>query len=131
MYCKVVYDGVVVDVLESIDYVTQNKRNLGIVGTGDCEKAMGILSSDSSVIWHVDGMDEFLSGDYQTVKLVQIDENEYREIKEKLNIGDKVVHEETLDNNGNVEVDKTPLFVEIMKKYESDIDSIILMMLEG
>ena len=89
-YYKVIFGGFVIDVLDGLNYVKQSARNLGITGTGDAQEAMGILSSDSSEIWHLDGLRDFLSGSYQTVNVEEIEEAEYLQLREKLDAYQKV-----------------------------------------
>lgn len=85
MYIKVITDDTVLDVMDSIVYVKYQDRNKTIAICPK-EDAYGILSSDTSKVWHVDGMKEFPTSDYETVKLEEIDEDEYLELKKALEI---------------------------------------------
>ena len=94
MYYKIVYDGCVVDVMETLSYITQNEKNHGIIGTTNQEKANGILSSDGSEIWHIDGTKNFVGYDFKTVSVVEIEKDEYLTILESISEGKTVVEPE-------------------------------------
>ena len=61
--------------------------------------ADGILSSDGSIIWHVEGLPEFPEGLCQTVIVEEIEEDEYLRWKERLEANttgtDEIVEEQT------------------------------------
>ena len=83
MFYKVILNGMVVDIQTELRYVRwQEANNLMIMCSG--EMANGILSSDSSVIWHVEGFPEFPDGRCQTVIVEEIEEDEYLRWKERL-----------------------------------------------
>lgn len=126
MYYKVIFDGSVIDALDSLQYVMQNKTNLGIVGTNDAKKAMGILSSDATKIWHVDMFDEFVTDDFDTVKLVEISEDEYNELREELDDGGDVPYDDPSEDEKQEPAAKTSLRVRI-EKLEAKIDYISMM----
>lgn len=84
MYYKVIFDGSVIDALDGLQYVTQTRYSHGLIGTSDEAKAMGVLSSNCSEVWHVDTMLEFYDGDYKTVRVVEISEDEYNELRDEL-----------------------------------------------
>ena len=74
MFYKVILNGMVVDIQTELHYVRwQEANNLMIM----CSKEManGILSSDDSVIWHVEGFPEFPDGLCQTVIVEEIEED--------------------------------------------------------
>lgn len=98
MFYKIILNGMVVDIQTELHYVRwQEANNLMIM----CSKEManGILSSDSSVIWHVEGLPEFPEGLCQTVIVEKIEEDEYLRWKERLEANtmetDEVVEEQT------------------------------------
>ena len=60
------------------------------------EFANGIISHDHTVIWHLEGQPNFISGSYDTVTAVEIDENEYKTIREVLDGGAESVEDEEI-----------------------------------
>ena len=79
MFLKIVKGSTVVDAVEKLTYVRQNPRNKTII-ICDPEFANGIVSSDGSVIWHLEGLPEFSSGNYETVVAIEVCEDEYNSI---------------------------------------------------
>lgn len=80
MYYKVLKDGKVIDVLDHLIFVKyQKKHNIMVV----CEEseAQGIVSSDSSYIWHVRYLYKIPVSGYDTVELEEIDKYEYEQLK--------------------------------------------------
>lgn len=125
MYYKVIFDGSVIDALDSLQYVVQNKTNLGIVGTSDAKIAMGILSSDATEIWHVATLKPFVTDDFETVELVEISESEYNELCEELDEDGEIPYEEPTEEEQKP-VEKTALRVRV-EKLEAKIDYISMM----
>ena len=80
MYYKVLKDNKVIDVLDSLTYLKwQPKHKIMVLC---CENdAQAILSSGKDDIWHVKGFYKVPVDGYNTVDLVEIDENEYRQLK--------------------------------------------------
>ena len=83
MFYKVIKGSVIVDAMENVVFVRQNIVNKVVI-VCPAEFSNGIVSSDSSTVWHLEGQPEFIEGTFETVKLVEIDENEYNKIKEVL-----------------------------------------------
>ena len=85
-YYKVVKDNIIIDVLNDVRYIVYQKRNhINLIGQK--EDAFGILSSDRSTIWHVEGLKDAPIDDqrqYQTVKLLEITPEEYDSFYKKL-----------------------------------------------
>lgn len=82
MYYKVIYKGKVIDVLDNLVYLRyQPKHNRMIF----CEEsaAQAIFSSNMQHIWHVSGLEEIPTKEYDTVTLQPIDKYEYFELKNK------------------------------------------------
>ena len=76
-------------------YVKYQKRN-GIVLRCDYDdKPMGILSSDQNDIWHLEELDPFPVEGYETVKLVEIDKDEYDILKAALDENKEVIEPES------------------------------------
>lgn len=86
MAYKIVLNTTVVDAQKTLNYVYwQVKNHLLLVGRSDL--ANGIVSSDCSTVWHLDGYPEFPEGSYETVKAVEITDEEYDELVKQLEIG--------------------------------------------
>lgn len=83
MFYKVIKENTIVDAMESVSYVRQNLINKVII-TSPAEICNGILSSDGTTVWHLNGQPEFVQGEFETVKLVEIEESEFTQIKEVL-----------------------------------------------
>lgn len=80
MYYKVMKDGKVIDVLDSLTYVKyQEKHNIMVVC--DESEAQAIVSSDGSYIWHVDYLFDVPANGYATVGLEKIDQYEYEQLR--------------------------------------------------
>ena len=80
MYYKVLKDNKVIDVLDRLVFVKyQAKHNIMLL----CDKseAQGIVSSDESHVWHIDGLYKIPVEGYDTVQLVKIDQYEYKQLK--------------------------------------------------
>lgn len=86
MAYKIVLNTTVVDAQKMLNYVYwQVKNHLLLVGRSDF--ANGIVSSDDSTVWHLDGYPEFPEGTYETVKAVEITDEEYEELVKQLELG--------------------------------------------
>lgn len=92
MFIKILKGSTVVDAMTSLNYVRQNPRNKTIISC-DPEFANGIVSSDNSVIWHLEGLPEFTSGNYETVVAVEVCEDEFNSISAALQAGEEVSEE--------------------------------------
>ena len=80
MYYKVIKDNKVVDVLDRLTYLRWQPKNKIIVLCGEGE-AQAILGSDGNTVWHVEGFYDLPVSGYESVKLVQIDEFEFKQLK--------------------------------------------------
>ena len=86
MAYKILLNTTVVDAQKALNYVYwQVKNHLLLVGRSDF--ANGIVSSDGSTVWHLDGYPEFPEGSYETVKAVEITDEEYEELVKQLELG--------------------------------------------
>lgn len=83
MFYKVILNGMVVDIQTELRYVRWQEANNLMIMCSE-EMANGILSSDSSVIWHIEGFPEFPDSLCQTVIVEEIEEDEYLRWKERL-----------------------------------------------
>lgn len=90
MFYKIMQGNTVIDAIAGVQYVVFQERNrLNIIGKK--AEAFGIMSSDMSTIWHVEGLAEIPAGsEYQTVTMVEITEEEYDSLREQLAAGDVV-----------------------------------------
>ena len=86
MAYKIILNTTVVDAQKTLNYVYwQAKNHLLLVGRSDL--ANGIVSSDGGTVWHLDGYPEFPEGSYETVKAVEITDEEYEELVKQLELG--------------------------------------------
>ena len=92
MFVKIVKDTTVVDAAKTLNYVMENPRNKAVISC-EAEQSNGIVSSDGSAIWHLDGRPKFTQGNYDTVKVVEVCEDEYKSIRESLRTGETVSEE--------------------------------------
>lgn len=84
MYFKIIYNYIVIDILDSVQYVRWLKRGKKFVKT-EMTSANGILASDGINIYHVEGMPEFDGmGNYKTVHMIQIDKEEYDKLNSQM-----------------------------------------------
>lgn len=80
MYYKVLKDNKVIDVLDHLTYLKWQPKNK-IMLLSDLDEAQAILGSDNNTVWHVEGFYDLPVSGYETVKLIQIDEYEYKQLK--------------------------------------------------
>lgn len=73
-------------------YVKQNPRNKAII-TCDAEEANGIISSDGTTIWHLEGLPVFEVGKQETVKAVEVCEDEFNSIRSEFDKGTETIEE--------------------------------------
>jgi len=118
MFYKIIKDRTIVDAMETITYVRQNIRNKVIIA---CPREIcnGIVSSDGTVFWHLEGQPQFIEGSFETVRIVEIEENEYNEIKAVLT--DEQIAE---DDERIREPITTTEVMEILDSMQKQIDSL-------
>ena len=82
MYYKVLKNNKVIDVLDRLTYLKWQPKNK-IMLLSDLDEAQAILGSDNNTIWHVEGLYDLPveAGNYENVKLVEIDEFEFKQLK--------------------------------------------------
>lgn len=81
MFYKVMKNNRVIDVLDDLVYLKWQDKHKIMVLTDENE-AQAILSSDKNTIWHEETLYAIpVENSYDTVKLVEIDEYEYRQLK--------------------------------------------------
>lgn len=88
---KILLGNTVVDVQERLQYVMWQEKNKLLLSC-DERLAEGILSADNSVAWHLEGLPD-MPEEFDTVKAVEISEDKYNELKEKLGTGEKPTEE--------------------------------------
>lgn len=86
MYYKAIKNRMVVDVMDTLDCVKYSKVAKMALRCREDEVPGGIITSDGSSVFHVDGWPP-LKG-YETVTLYEIDEQEYLALKALLDAGD-------------------------------------------
>lgn len=79
MFYKVIKNNKVIDVLDNLTYLKWQPKNK-IMLLSDLNEAQAILSSDGNTIWHVDGLYDLPVDGFDTVKLVEIDAYEYKQL---------------------------------------------------
>ena len=89
MFLKIVKNTTIVDAMQTLKYVRQNTKNKTII-TCEPELANGIVSSDGSTIWHLEGLPKFATGNYETVTAIEVCEDEYNSIQKSLYSGEEV-----------------------------------------
>lgn len=80
MFYKLIKDNKVVDVLDHLTYLKWQPKNK-IMLLSDLDGAQAILGSDNNTVWHVEGLYDLPVSGYETVKLTEIDEFEYKQLK--------------------------------------------------
>lgn len=80
MYYKVIKDNKVIDVLDHLTYLKWQPKNK-IMLLSDEGGAQAILGSDNNTIWHVEGFYDLPVDGYDTVKVQEIDQYEYKQLK--------------------------------------------------
>ena len=80
MFYKVIKDNKVIDVLDNLTYLKWQPKHK-IMVLSDEDEAQAILSSDKNTIWHERTLYNIPVSGYDTVSLIEIDENEYKQLK--------------------------------------------------
>lgn len=80
MFYKVIKDNKVIDVLDHLTYLKWQPKN-EIMLLSDINEAQAILSSDGNTVWHVEGLYDLPVDGYDTVRVVAINEFEYKQLK--------------------------------------------------
>lgn len=109
MYYKIIKDGVVIDAVTGSPWVCKGKHGRPV--RCDPRHATGVLSSDSSLIYHIDGAAPL--GQYQDVIVADITAEEYEALLPELALGETVpvtpVVEETPSPTVLQEVSPAPI----------------------
>ena len=80
MYYKVIKNNKVIDVLDSLIYLKWLPKHKTMI-LCDENDAQAILSSDKNTIWHEESLYRIPVNGYDTVKIEEIDEYEYKQLK--------------------------------------------------
>ena len=80
MFYKVIKNNKVIDVLDHLTYLKWQERNK-IMLLSDEGEAQAILASNNNSVFHVRGLYDLPVEGYETVKLVEIDSFEYKQLK--------------------------------------------------
>ena len=94
MFYKVIYDKTVIDVLNGLIYILYQPLNNIYLICGANDSPCGIQSSTQETFYHLEGMNEFPNSDFKTVKLVEIDEEEYEILKVALGLNEEIIYDE-------------------------------------
>lgn len=86
---KIVYGSSIIDVVDDLVFV---RYDPDVKCMMRCKRqyAQGILSSDSSVIWHLDGYPAIGVDGYETVSAVAVSDSEGKNLRDKLAEGEVV-----------------------------------------
>lgn len=80
MFFKVVKNDKVIDVLDQLIYLKWQPKHK-IMVLSDEDEAQAILSSDKNTIWHERTLYKVPVEGFETVQVIEIDENEYRQLR--------------------------------------------------
>lgn len=80
MFYKVIYDDRIIDVLDNLVYLKYQVKHDRMIFCDEAD-AQAIFSSDRKHIWHEESLYNIPVSGYDTVKLEEIDEYEYRQLK--------------------------------------------------
>lgn len=80
MFYKVIYKDKVIDVLDKLNYARYQKKYDRMILCEESE-AQAIISSDEQHIWHEETLYNIPVSGYDTVRVEEIDEYEYKQLK--------------------------------------------------
>lgn len=95
-FYKLIAEGVIVDAINADEatWMVENPRSLSVY-VGQQDQAKGVLSSDGSTVWHLEGRDKFADfPDYQTVRLEEIGAGEFQRLHEEIDEGNRPAPQE-------------------------------------
>lgn len=81
---KIVYDNIVIDVVETIKYAKYLSKSKHTVVTNNSTTANCIIGSNNRDRYHIKGVPYPQGCDFKTVSIIEIDEKEYNELINKL-----------------------------------------------
>lgn len=101
MKYKVIQNNTIIAVLDGVTYCKQQRN--GLVVPCSLEKGpCGILSEEGTP-WHLEGLPEFTQGEYITVRIVEITDSEYDELKALLGEDEEIVEPEPAEDTPGAE----------------------------
>ena len=80
MFYKVIKNDRVIDVLDRLVYFKYQPKHQKML-LCSIKEAQAVLSSDQNTIWHEETLYKIPVPGYDTVKVVEIDEHEYKQLK--------------------------------------------------
>ena len=80
MYYKVIYNNKVIDALDGLVYLKYQEKYNRMILCNESE-AQAIFSSNREKVWHIDGLYDLPVSGYDTVRLEEIDEYDYKRLK--------------------------------------------------
>ena len=80
MFYKVIKDDKIIDVLDRLVYLKYQEKHNRMIFC-DIEEAQAIFSSDRKHIWHEESLYKIPVSGFDTVKVEEIDEYEYEQLK--------------------------------------------------
>ena len=80
MFYKVIKDNKVIDILDKLIFLKYQEKHNRMIFC-DEEEAQAIYSSDGEHIWHEESLYNIPISGYDTVRLEEIDEYEYKQLK--------------------------------------------------
>lgn len=93
MKYKIIQNQTIIAVLDGLIYVKQQGNGI-IVPCAFNRGACGILSEGGNIVWHLEGLPEFPSGTFDTVKAVEITDEEYDELRAALDLDTEIIEPE-------------------------------------
>ena len=96
MFYKVIYKDKVIDVLDKLNYARYQKKYDRMILCEESE-AQAIISSDEQHIWHEETLYNIPVSGYDTVRVEEIDEYEYKQLNVlNLKTPEQIIDEYTL-----------------------------------
>lgn len=119
---KIIKNNTVIDVQQTLSYVKYQLKNNLLLSCPQ-PQAQGILSSDNSVVWHLEGLPNFPVSGYDTVSAVEIDAEEYQALHQQL-FGDGGGEQPPLEEGEEESVRPVPPSIELVEKVTALTDQI-------
>lgn len=93
MKYKIIQNQIIIAALDGLTYVKQQGNGL-IVPCRLDKGACGIISDGGALVWHLEGLPAFPFGEFDTVKAVEITDEEYEVLREALAVDEEIVEPE-------------------------------------
>lgn len=96
MFYKVIYNNKIIDILDRLVFLKYQEKHNRMIFCAEKE-AQAIYSSDGEHVWHEDTLRNIPVPGYDTVRLEEIDEYEYKQLKAlNLKTPEEIIDEYTL-----------------------------------